>query len=636
MGETASDNEGAYGSSQRHRAQGVTQVPDEVPARDRVRRDKAESGWQVSLKTLLPGALAVLVVLAVIPVIAVGYFFASDTAQRLLTERAELIVDGLENEIRGVLDPVAAQLDHARRAVMRGEIDPDDGNALRSFVLGLLAGTPQAVGVGHVRPDLSMRRWERESFAEIIEPAGRLPLAAHMIEAARAGESGYWSKPFISTLLRDAILSYRVTLEHDGQFHGVLVTATTGDRLSRYVAETSRLLNVTAFVLAGRDRVIAYPGRPALDAREIASNELPPLSSVSDSVLARIWDDPRPFTQIDEPTRSRGHWSPIGGTPYVYFYRELTGYGPDPLLVGVTYPAADSRRDRWAPTIAAGVGLLLMLLAAAAAWRLGRALVRPATEFGGALNAIAGLEFDQVALPGLVNSRVREWRAMARTVVNTAGALSAFQTYLPRALVRRLFQSSGAGVASRQRDITVMFADLEGFTVFSRGQEAGAVAAYLNDVFALIGPVVEQSGGVIDKYTGDGLLAFWGAPDEQPDHAARACRAAAEIARLMVRNGNDSVQPRLRIGLHSGPAIVGNIGFPGRINYTLVGDTVNLAERTEAAMRGVAPERLVAIGATQAVLEAQGDGNPSLIPGPVLSGAPRPAFLCYPAPAPAT
>ena len=598
------------------------------------RPETGEERWQVSLNWLLPGALALLVVLAVAPVIAVGYLFATDTAQRLLTQRAEVIVDGLENEIRGLLDPVAAQMDYARRAVLAGRIDPTDPEALRGFAIGVLAGTPQLHGFGHVRPDSSMVRWEREGFAEIFEPAERLPLAPEAINAARAGQSGYWTAPFVSPVLNDTILSYRVTLEYDGTFQGILAAGATSAGLSRYVAETSEVLGATAFVLAGRDRVIAYPGLRAPDAADISSTELPPLSQVSDPAIAGIWDDPQKLTQSDQPERSEGHWSWIGDASYAYFYRELTDYGPLPLIVGVAYPAADSWRDRWAPSIAAGLGLLLMLIAVAVAWRLGRKLSAPASDFDGALDNIARLEFDRVALPGLTGSRVREWRAMACTVENTARALAAFQTYLPRALVRRLFGTTGGQVASQEREITVMFADLEGFTKFSRGRDAAEVAAELNRVFGLIGPIVEASGGVIDKYTGDGLLAFWGAPDAQPDHALRACRAAAEIARVVERRAqrraetDKTPRPRLRIGLHSGPAVVGDIGFPGRINYTLVGDTVNLAERTESALRGVQPERPAVIGATRETLDAQGSDDAPLRQGAALPDAPRPAFLC--------
>jgi len=81
-------------------------------------------------------------------------------------------------------------------------------------------------------------------------------------------------------------------------------------------------------------------------------------------------------------------------------------------------------------------------------------------------------------------------------------------------------------------------------------------------------------------------MAFWGAPEDQPDHAARACRAALAIAAALAADNRDravagQAPVRLRIGIHSGPAIVGNIGAPGRVNYTVIGDTVNVAQRLE-------------------------------------------------------
>ena len=95
---------------------------------------------------------------------------------------------------------------------------------------------------------------------------------------------------------------------------------------------------------------------------------------------------------------------------------------------------------------------------------------------------------------------------------------------------------------------------------------------------------MEAEGGTLDKYMGDGALAFWGAPERLPDHAERACRAALAIATAIdadnVERRRANLAPvRLRIGIHSGSVVVGNIGAPTRINYTIVGDPVNTAER---------------------------------------------------------
>lgn len=586
---------------------------------------------QVSIATLAPLAMAALVVLAVLPVIVTGYLISSDTADRLLGERAELIVDGLENQIRSELDPVASQLNYAQEMVLKGQVDPADAQSMQIFVSGLLAATPQVAGIALVGKDRSIEAWQRSTFANRIEPVESLPILDQALAAARNDKSAYWSTPFVNPTLNDTIMNYRAPIEYEGAFVGILASAVTGEALSNYVASVSRQSDATAFILLGRDRIIATPDHRAqvADAR---STDLPRVSDAADPIIAGM-STTLPQREISDLTHTKGHRTIIDGTRYTYFYRELAGYSPEPLTIGVVTPSADTARDQWASTVAAGVGIVLMMISAAVAWYLGRRMARPAGEFNTALNAIARLEFDAVSLPILQDSRVREWSKMARSLMNTAAALSAFQTYLPRSLVRRIFNVSRGSVRSREQVLTVMFADLEGFTGFSKGRDATEVAAHLNDLFGLIGPILEASGGVIDKYTGDGLLAFWGAPDPQPDHAARACRAAAEIAIAIGQRAEEinGTFPRLRLGLHTGPVVVGNIGFPGRIDYTLVGDTVNTAERTEAALRGIEPDRAIVIAVSEAVLKAGGNADGVLAEGPPLEGAPQPALLCTPA-----
>ena len=151
-----------------------------------------------------------------------------------------------------------------------------------------------------------------------------------------------------------------------------------------------------------------------------------------------------------------------------------------------------------------------------------------------------------------------------------------------------------------------MFLDLEGFTPFAAGRPAREAAAYLARVFACAGPIVEDEGGVIDKYTGDGLLAFWGAPGHQPDHAARALRAAERLRAAWSGSVSRDAPagPRIRVGLHTGPVLVGDVGFEGRVDFTLVGRHVNTAERAQGVLRGTEPDAPIVVGATQAFLRA--------------------------------
>jgi class 3 adenylate cyclase len=150
-------------------------------------------------------------------------------------------------------------------------------------------------------------------------------------------------------------------------------------------------------------------------------------------------------------------------------------------------------------------------------------------------------------------------------------------------------------MAPEEREVSVLFTDIAGFTAFAERLPASEVASFLNQHFTLIGRCVEAWEGTLDKYIGDSVMAFWGAPGDQPDHAARACRAALATAAALGADNEDRsarglLPIRIHVGVHSGWAVIGDIGAPSRVNYTVVGDVVNVAERLEELARGVAGE----------------------------------------------
>ena len=549
------------------------------------------------IERVIPFVLAVLIVATVLPILATTYLINRSNADALLSARAELLVDGLENQLRGLLDPVTDQLVTARAYIEERNLDIDDQKRFQTYIEGLLGGTPQVSGMGVIRPDGSMRRWERGRDGAIEEPASALPLVGDALATAPSLTTVFWSEPFVSLVLADTILNPRMTIRRDGEFYGILTIGVTGKRLSDYVAELSRD-KVTGFILYDRDKLIAYPNRSGV-IQSPTSTALPTIADSTSEVLRDIWTERNPLTQTSQMVRTQGHWASIEGTPYAYFYREIEGYAPESLLVGVAIPSAESRWFRWAATIAAGLGLVLLLIAIVVAAQLGRRIAMPVVQLENALGKFESMDFQDVALPAVTRSRIAEWRNSAQRLTKTARALASFNQYVPGKLARRLMVSPEDAAIAQQRDVTVMFIDLEGFSAFAAKHPAPFVAASLNNVFARIGPIIEDTGGVIDKYTGDGLMAFWGAPDELSDHLERAISAA-----LQIRHAFESEQsadalddlPRLRIGISTGPAIVGNLGFQGRWNYTLVGQTVNTAERIEQSLRGLLPERPVIIG----------------------------------------
>lgn len=134
------------------------------------------------------------------------------------------------------------------------------------------------------------------------------------------------------------------------------------------------------------------------------------------------------------------------------------------------------------------------------------------------------------------------------------------------------------------REVTTLFVDISSFTAMTEGMEPQRVVAFVNDIMSRLGTVVEAHGGVVDKYLGDGLMALFGAPVGRGDDATRAVRAALDMQRAMTaldapRAARGEPPVRVAVGIHTGPVVAGNIGSPNRLNYTAVGESVNLAAR---------------------------------------------------------
>jgi adenylate cyclase len=139
------------------------------------------------------------------------------------------------------------------------------------------------------------------------------------------------------------------------------------------------------------------------------------------------------------------------------------------------------------------------------------------------------------------------------------------------------------GLGGQERDVTVMFCDIRGFTAYSAGREPAEIVARLNDFLGTMVEIIEkQHGGMINKFLGDGFMALFGAGGSDPSHASRALAAGRDMLGSAATASPGTGKPFvIGIGIHSGPAVVGNIGSPHRLEYTAIGDTVNLASRVE-------------------------------------------------------
>jgi len=228
-----------------------------------------------------------------------------------------------------------------------------------------------------------------------------------------------------------------------------------------------------------------------------------------------------------------------------------------------------------------GLLALAVALGIVAALIANRILSRPVAALTSDLRKIERFELEAIAYrPG----RLHEFDQLSAAIKRMAGGLADFAKYIPTDLVRMLLAEGGRAVPGGEtREITVMFADVAGFTKLSE-RMGTAVIAVISRYLDLVSGAVETHQGVVDKFIGDAVMALWGAPKTDADQAIHACLAALAAVEAVRASGltDDRGEPlKFRIGIHSGVAVVGNIGSARRLNYTAIGDTVNLSSRLE-------------------------------------------------------
>ncbi|HVY39709.1 MAG TPA: adenylate/guanylate cyclase domain-containing protein [Polyangia bacterium] len=277
----------------------------------------------------------------------------------------------------------------------------------------------------------------------------------------------------------------------------------------------------------------------------------------------------------------------VGGRPYLLTLSPIAEGRTQGWLAGVVVPesyyvgALAARRDR----LLALLGLALV--AAAGAGALGaRTVGRGVAALVQSTEAMRRFSFSRRE-PG--RAAFAEIGAALESVERAKTALRAMIKYVPVGLVRQLYDSGrDPALGAETRVISLMFTDIADFTAHAEALPPDRLARALGQYLGAATAAVEATGGTVDKYIGDALMVLWNAPAAQSGHAAAACRGAlacAEATAALV--GSEAwrragLAPwRTRFGIHTGPVLVGNFGAPERLNYTAMGDGVNLAARLE-------------------------------------------------------
>lgn len=232
-----------------------------------------------------------------------------------------------------------------------------------------------------------------------------------------------------------------------------------------------------------------------------------------------------------------------------------------------------------------------------------RSLASTMRDLRGALQRVGAGDYSArvpVVATDETGSLAQSFNTMVEGLDERERLREAFGAYVDPGLAERVLRE-GADLAGEELLVTVLFLDIRDFTSFAERARPKEVVAMLNDFWALVVPVLLRHGGQANKFIGDGLLAVFGAPQRLDDHAPRAAAAACEVVAAVHERYAGRVE--LGIGINTGRVVAGTVGGGGRVEFTVIGDTVNTAARVEAATRTTGDDVLI----TQATRELLGD-----------------------------
>ncbi|MBS4048948.1 MAG: hypothetical protein KG075_21565, partial [Alphaproteobacteria bacterium] len=549
----------------------------------------------------------------------------------LLRDRNDRIVTRLTERTQLQLDTAARQVEALRQRLQNRQIGINEIGRLTDYMTATLDALPQLDAIGLLRNDLIATRVQRspggtryellhDSIADYYDRPARDEAVRRLRETADRSDQYRapvgWGALIWNPDIGQALINAHAPVVLDGAFIGEALAVVSLGTLTRLMETDSRDGEAVNFILYGEDMVLAHPTLLNHDYKLSMEKPVPRLQDIHDPVLQNIWSGQIDMLAARAMLGTDGaHIVEAEDRRWIFVYRRLSSYGETPWIVGRYFPFDQVETEVNRIRVSVIVGVISLILSLLVAWRLGLLIRRPLLAIGNAANRLRNLDFDT---PPLERTRLRELDDAAQAINAANAALRWFGNYVPRKLVNRLVREGEDAInTSKERAVTVMFTDLVGFTAMSEQMSAQETADILNEHFALVTACIEAHGGIVDKFIGDAVMAVWGAIKRDENHATHACRAVDAICKALAADNARHMmlgKPilRMRIGLHSGPVVAGNIGAPGRINYTVVGDTVNTAQRLEQLGHShqLAGEQFIALASAETIIAAGLDPQP--------------------------
>jgi adenylate cyclase len=389
------------------------------------------------------------------------------------------------------------------------------------------------------------------------------------------------SSPYLSFTTGAPVITISAPLR--GKVAGVLAADLKLDTFNNFVQAQRPGQHGIVAIFDSTGSLIAYPDLSQLIKNAMAEHpsdpQLPNISGLKSGVAAEIWQSWRSAERYEGDIRDNQ------GRNYLFRLAKLPlgeQYDANILLLADPNDFVQSVRKLQL------AGLILAIIAGAAfvpaVWIFGSRMSRSLKKITA---QAARLQMLAPPDPSPVTSYLKEINELGNTVNLAQRAIWSFARFVPKEIVRRVIDNSiSTELGGVRQQITVVFTDVRDFTTIAESADPDILMHQTSRYFSALTEVFLAEGGTVDKFIGDAVMVFWNAPNPQPDHIERACRAAlagkAACEKLNAQFETEGLKSFFtRFGIHVGEAVVGNLGSTERMNYTALGDTVNLASRLE-------------------------------------------------------
>ena len=432
----------------------------------------------------------------------------------------------------------------------------------------------------HAYYDAQMKLLTTESAASPLSFADQ-----RTYEGARTAESVFVSPSRTSSASDLPSLSFSVPIRRGSSFLGAVVANIALRDISDYLQKSRISQNSESMLISQDGAIIAASGLALEPAAEPSQKET---QASLNSLSQRALDFLQLTTQTEREDGAHSYTVNFDGDEYAVAEFPLENSLSLKERVVLITPTSDFigglQRSR---RIFTGVLAFLIVAELLLIVRLARGLTATIKRFTGTISRIRGLDFWTEPTRARWKISIREISELGVGIDLLLSALRSFSLYVPFGVVRKLVdQREDIKPEVERRDLSILFCDLENFSTLAQSITSEELLGYTTAYFTVATDAITRHGGTVDKFIGDAVMAFWGAPDPAHDHATLACRAAVDITKGLralnedwARQGKSSL--RVRIGINTASVLVGNIGSPDRLSYTAIGDGVNVASRLE-------------------------------------------------------